>query len=977
MSSERWSQAQQAVFLLATLCLFALTKSPLAELANGFNRDNYVISHLGIELLSIFVFVSCVGILLQPLHHQEHYYSNSIIVGYLTVALLDFAHAVSYEGMPVFFTPSSTQKSIFFWLAARVAELLTFAFIALRLRLPGTKKSWCFVAIVLVSLIFYSGNFHLDYFPDLFYPGVGVSQFKTRMEYLLFIGNLIISLVFLLRYRKSQLSQNLLFSASAYCMALCSLSLTDYVEASDFSLLVGHLFKFVSAVLIYKGIFWSELKKPYEKLRIAEAKAANKELELDTILRNAPIGVMRLDTALHCTYANKFMQAAAVGLTQQAGFYSPARPLPTDAMSFFEPHLRQVIAGGEAEFKWEYPQNGGTTRYFDIKAVPELSGSNQINSLLCLISDVSATVVAAQAKLQAEKEVQDLQAALDEHAIVAFTDAQGVITAVNDKFCQISGYSRAELLGKTHRIINSGYHDPVFFKDMWKVLSRGGNWHGEICNRAKDGSLYWVSTTIVPYLNEAGHIQQFIAIRADITERKQAEMEAKRLALYDDLTGLPNRRSLKEQINRLCWEQEQEQQYHALLLLDLDNFKEVNDSFGHVIGDDLLKQIALRVQQFTTSAEHCARLGGDEFVVLLPNIGDDAEVASRLLMHTADDICKALAEPYLLNGKLVRTSASIGISLFNGRMKDTAEVLKQADIALYQSKANGRNCVTFFDPVLQSAMDKRNEILRELKTALERNELYLHYQPIFNDHKMTGVEALVRWHNAVLGNISPAVFIPLAEESNLILDIGQWVLDSACQQIKQWSHDPVCADWSVAVNVSAKQLLKDNFASLVQDCIDKHQIKPQNLQLEITESMLQGEVKTTTKTMRTLKALGIRFSLDDFGTGYSSLNYLTKLPIDTLKVDKSFVDYMLTSEEDASVVSTIISLAKSLKLDVVAEGVETAEQFEFLQQLNCDKFQGYFFSKPVPTAQLATAAEFYYRTSQSDTALNGKSNREL
>jgi EAL domain-containing protein (putative c-di-GMP-specific phosphodiesterase class I) len=278
--------------------------------------------------------------------------------------------------------------------------------------------------------------------------------------------------------------------------------------------------------------------------------------------------------------------------------------------------------------------------------------------------------------------------------------------------------------------------------------------------------------------------------------------------------------------------------------------------------------------------------------------------------------------------------------------------------------------------VLQNAMDKRNEILRELKTALERNEFYLQYQPIFNDHKMTGVEALVRWNNAILGNIPPAVFIPLAEESNLILEVGQWVLDTACQQIKQWSDDPLCSDWSVAVNVSAKQLLKENFALLVQDCIDKHQIKPQSLQLEITESMLQGEVKTTTNTMRTLKALGIRFSLDDFGTGYSSLNYLTKLPIDTLKVDKSFVDYILKSEEDTSVVTTIISLAKSLKLDVVAEGVETAEQFEFLKQLNCDKFQGYYFSKPVSSGQLAFAAEFYCRTSQSGTELHGKSLRE-
>jgi diguanylate cyclase (GGDEF)-like protein len=456
----------------------------------------------------------------------------------------------------------------------------------------------------------------------------------------------------------------------------------------------------------------------------------------------------------------------------------------------------------------------------------------------------------------------------------------------------------------------------------------------------------------VPFVGEQGKILQYIAIRADITEQKLAEQEAKRLALFDDLTGLPNRRFLQEKIGELC-SAKAGVNFHALMLLDLDNFKDINDSFGHGIGDDLLKQVAHRIQQFTNSAVNCARLGGDEFVLLLTELGESQAQTLGYLLQMAQNICTFLAEPYQLSGKLVRTSASIGVSIFSNDVEDPSEILKQADIALYQSKANGRNCVTFFDPVLQRAMDRRNETLRELKTAIERDELSLHYQPVVNaNNRIKGVEALVRWHSPSLGPISPEVFIPLAEESTLILDIGQWVLSTACKQIHDWRSHPTRKHWVVAVNVSAKQLQRENFVASVVATVNQYAIPPASLQLEITESMLQDDIKNTTLAMAELKALGIRFSLDDFGTGYSSLNYLTKLPINTLKIDRSFVDRMLQSTEDASVVKTILSLASSLALDVVAEGVETEAQFMFLKQQHCPHFQGYLFSKPVSPAHL-------------------------
>jgi diguanylate cyclase (GGDEF)-like protein len=422
--------------------------------------------------------------------------------------------------------------------------------------------------------------------------------------------------------------------------------------------------------------------------------------------------------------------------------------------------------------------------------------------------------------------------------------------------------------------------------------------------------------------------------------------------LYDDLTGLPNRRFLKDQISQLC-QSDPEPATHALMLLDLDNFKDINDSFGHPTGDELLQQVAHRLQRFAQTGDYCARLGGDEFVLLLPHLGDNTTTASAHLMELAEKLRAQLAEPYRLNGNVVRTTASVGISLFVAGPDDSANALKQADIALYQSKASGRNCSTFFDPELQKAMDQRNQILRELKTALEHQELQLFYQPIFDaQQQITGVEALLRWHSPVLGFVSPAVFIPLAEESNLILDIGNWVLQTACQQIAQWQSHPVRQHWIVAVNVSARQLQRANFVDTVTALVRQSQIPAACLQLEVTESMLQHDIDDTMQALSILKAMGVRFSLDDFGTGYSSLNYLTKLPIHTLKIDRSFVDRMLQSHEDASVVQTILALAKGLGLEVVAEGVETVEQFRFLQQAGCQKFQGYLFARPVPAEAL-------------------------
>ncbi len=945
-----------AAFVVITLLLLLLSFSQSSQQLSLEDKSHVWFIHLVLELLSIFVSISLVAVLFQRLDDHENQLANIIIFGFTAVALLDFVHAMSYAGMPILVTESSVEKAIFFWLMARFFELFTLSAIAIRLTVKGAKITWLGLAVVTVLVISYFGLFHLNLFPVTFVPGQGVTAFKANAEYLLFLGNSGLTAYFIWKFWQHRHRQTLLFAGSAYCMAICSLSLTSYASPSDFNLFLGHLLKILSAVCLYLAIFWTELKKPYLLVQTAEAKTKEKDQQLEAILGNIPLGIMRIDNQGICRYSNPYLQS----LSEFSSLQSNASPchlqqiLPQNVYEVFTPLFDQSSTANSTKLAFNY-RCGEPHKFVsrEVIAVPETIG--QAHYWLCLVVDTTAREQAAQNEAQALHETQMLRQALDEHAIVVFTDAKGIITSVNDKFCEISQYSREELMGQSHRLINSGFHGHDFFRDMWKTIARGQVWHGEVCNKAKDGSLYWVNTTIVPFLNEQNKPSQYIAIRADITERKLAEREAQRLAYYDDLTSLPNRRLFVEKLEKLFQEPEQQKHStHALLLLDLDDFKEINDTLGHAAGDEVLKQIARRIQHLTESTQFAARLGGDEFVVLYVGDSSSKEQVSIAANTLAEQIRLALRAPYYINDLHISSSVSIGMTLINSFDDLPSECLKQADVALYQAKSQGKNQVSFFEPELQIALNRRNLIQLELKEAIAKNELELHYQPIYNSQKViVGAEALVRWRSNKLGMVSPAEFIPVAEQSQLIVEIGQWVLRTGCAQLAEWAQHPVRQHWSLAVNVSARQLQQRDFITSVQDAIYVERINPTHLKLEITESMLQNNVEQTISKMAQLKSLGILFSLDDFGTGYSSLSYLTKLPIDTLKIDKSFVDKMIDSREDAAVVNTILSLASTLALDVVAEGVETQAQFEFLAKAGCPSFQGYLLSKPLPSAQIA------------------------
>jgi len=475
----------------------------------------------------------------------------------------------------------------------------------------------------------------------------------------------------------------------------------------------------------------------------------------------------------------------------------------------------------------------------------------------------------------------------------------------------------------------------------------------EICRRNPEGNLYWISVSGTPIFDEAGVFQGYRGVGRNITENKKAEDQIERLAFFDALTELPNRRMLIERLHQAMLSSARSQQYAALLFIDLDNFKTLNDTYGHYMGDLLLQQVAARLRSSVREVDTVARLGGDEFVVMVEELSPDETLAAAQVKAVGEKIVAALNQTYLLPGQEHHSTPSVGVTLFLGQRETSDELLKRADVAMYQAKAAGRNTLRFFDPAMQAALAVRAELDADLRLCLQRDELVLYYQPVVDvDRVITGVEALVRWHHPVRGLVMPVDFIGLAEQSGLILSLGQWVLRAACEQLVAWRGDNQTRDLTMSVNVSERQMRQADFVGKVCDVLAQTGADPALLKLEITESLLLSDAEDIIVKMGALKTIGVRFSLDDFGTGYSSLGYLKRLPIDQLKIDQSFVQDVLTDPNDAAIAQTILALAGSLGLQVVAEGVETEGQLKFLLQSGCRSFQGNYFGRPKPIAHL-------------------------
>jgi diguanylate cyclase (GGDEF)-like protein/PAS domain S-box-containing protein len=540
---------------------------------------------------------------------------------------------------------------------------------------------------------------------------------------------------------------------------------------------------------------------------------------------------------------------------------------------------------------------------------------------------------------------------------VMITDAEVRIIEINPAFTRITGYALDEVSGKSPHVLASGQHDHLFYQDMWDDLRNKGHWQGEVWNRRKNGDIYPEWLSINPVRDKAGQLTNYVGMFSDISQRKEAEAQIHQLAFYDSLTQLPNRRLLMAHLPKTFATSTRSGLHGAVMFLDLDHFKTLNDTKGHDIGDLLLIEVAKRLTSCVRDGDMVARLGGDEFIVVLESLSSNDTEAAAQAELVAEKIHHSLNQPFLLNEYTHFTTPSIGIVLFRGNQDSLDNLLKHADTAMYQAKTDGRNAIRFYDPAMQATIEARANLEDALRQAIRNDEFRLYFQiQMDNRHRATGSEVLLRWEHPEQGLVSPLQFIPLAEETGLIVPIGLWVLTTACEQLKKWQHDEAMCNLSLAVNVSAKQFRQADFVTQVKNILGGTGASPSHLKLELTESTVLENIDDTIAKMRELKQIGVSFSMDDFGTGYSSLQYLKCLPLDQIKIDQSFVRDITTDQNDAAIVQAIIAMTRALGLNVIAEGVETDAQRKFLDTHGCHDFQGYLFGKPLPLEQFELLA---------------------
>ncbi|NOQ94586.1 MAG: EAL domain-containing protein [Methylophaga sp.] len=661
------------------------------------------------------------------------------------------------------------------------------------------------------------------------------------------------------------------------------------------------------------------------------------------------VGVFRIESMLHHIFQNQLPEGLSVALydTSSAKSHSPLYQSKDTNLSQ-NPNYQwtsDIHFGGR---NWQLslsPSSNYLIEQHSFLAWQALLTGLILTSLLQVI----LLLVTGRHNFALEKVEQLLSeqtALLNNNLVGIVTVRDRKIMWANSAFENTLGYKQDELIGCSTRQFYRHEEDFLSIGQAYANIKNKGVIRNELEFVCKDGKHLWIDMRGAILHRD---INESIWVFVDVTQRKNAEQEIEHLAYYDSLTHLPNRRMVMDRLRHAMAASARSGLQGALLFLDLDYFKTLNDTLGHDVGDILLQQVAERLGACVREGDTIARFGGDEFVVMLERLDESTIKAAAQTETIAHKILTSLNQPYQLGPHKHTSSTSIGATLFKAHTSDAEELLKQADIAMYQAKSDGRNTLRFFDPEMQARINARVELEYELNQAVEKQHFQLYYQlQVDNDRKAIGAEALIRWIHPERGLIPPYEFIPLAEETGIIITIGQWVLDSACAQLKAWQQNPLTRDLSLSVNVSAKQFHQLDFAAQVQATIQRHNINPQLLKLELTESLLLGNIEDTIMTMNALAKIGIQFSLDDFGTGYSSLQYLKNLPLFQLKIDRSFVQDLVADSSDQAIVRTIISMAYSLGLTVIAEGVETIEQQQCLLSEGCTHLQGYLYSKPVP-----------------------------
>jgi diguanylate cyclase (GGDEF)-like protein/PAS domain S-box-containing protein len=691
------------------------------------------------------------------------------------------------------------------------------------------------------------------------------------------------------------------------------------------------------------------------------AKQQRAEDQLQLLLDTTVEGIFGIDTQGNTTFINP---AASAMLGYQAdelinrNNHELIHHTTRDGAHYPEPdcHIFKVLKGGgmeevEDDIFW---CKDGSPLPVEYASTP-IYRDNKVVGAVVSFRDISA-------RKFHEKRIRTLLQAVEQSPVsVVMTDTQGNIEYVNHAFEEATGYKAAEVFGKNPRILKSNNTLASSYKELWKAITSGNPWQGELQNRKKDGTLFWERAYIAPVLDDSANITHYLAVKEDITLQKQQEEKIIHQANYDSLTDLPNRFLTLDRLSQLIKEAKRQNNLAAVLFLDLDDFKKINDSMSHEAGDKLLIQAAERLQASVRIDDTVSRLGGDEFIILLGNLATVKDV-----YPIAEKLLSSFRKPFLLDNRELILTASIGISIYPNDGNTPAELLRHADTAMYHSKEQGRNTYNYFTENMNQGVSRRLQLEEHLHGALERDEFELHFQPVMDTvtHEIVAVEALLRWHSPILGDVRPDEFIPIMEQTGQIVSTGQYVLREALSQVKNWQKmfNRTC---KVAINISPRQFRDPNFSNTIEGLLSELDISNTAIELEVTEGVLMSGHTYIDETLRSLNSLGVGIVMDDFGTGYSSLNYLRRYPFDALKIDRSFVNDITSDPADRELVNAAIAMAHGLGLKVIAEGVETEEQLSHLTKQGCEMVQGYLFSRPVPADRITLMLEKQIR-SRSD-----------
>ncbi len=591
--------------------------------------------------------------------------------------------------------------------------------------------------------------------------------------------------------------------------------------------------------------------------------------------------------------------------------------------------------------------------YSDDEKSFNLDLTDLIKKMLKELSFALNKIQAQRLQLLTKEDLRIASYAFDAQEAMTITDIHANIVKVNQAFTDITGYSAQEVIGKNPRVLQSSQHDKLFYQEMWEDLNKNGKWKGEIYNQRKNGEVYPEILSITAIKDESDTVTHYIAQFLDISHIKDAQKEAEFKAEHDVLTGIANRAKLLEETERAFNRGRRSDTQHAFMFLDIDNFKQVNDFYGHSIGDQLLIQIASRLNDLIRSEDIIARLGGDEFAIILLDLDSNEHIAVKQASLLAEKIQQRIAEPIIIDSYSFDITFSIGVKLFPDHEKTFQEVISHADIAMYQAKKLGRNQFAFFNHELDIESKRFIMLEKDLKRAIEEQEFELYYQAKIDilTNKILGVEALIRWNHPTKGILYPDSFLDVANDTRLIHDIGNFVIDEACKQLSLWTQEYKEKNYTISINISAHQFQNSGFTEYIKKSLSKYNTDPTLLELEILEDILIKNMNDTIEKIKNLKALGIKFSIDDFGTGYSSMTYLQKFPIDSIKIDRSFI-MEISSKSNQEIVKMIINYAKIFNLHVIAEGVENESALKFLQDNNCDSYQGYYFSRPIQAKEV-------------------------